>query len=102
MFLDSSALVKRYVDEPGSARVLRLADASAGNQIYIAHTTIVEVTAAIARRARGGSIASAEADALRRLFLFDSTTEYQMTAFDRMSFTACGGCHPVGDSVEHP
>jgi uncharacterized protein len=40
----------------------------------------VEVAAAIARRGREGSITSAQAHALRGLFLFDTTTEYQLTA----------------------
>lgn len=52
-FFDSSALVKRYVQETGSAWVIGLTDKQAQNPIYIAGITVVEITAAMARRVRG-------------------------------------------------
>lgn len=51
-FFESSALVKRYNSEMGSAWVTSLTDPLAGNIIYIARITGVEVTAAITRRGR--------------------------------------------------
>ena len=52
-FVDSSALVKRYVNETGSVWLSGLVAPSAGNDIYIARITTVEVIAALTRRARG-------------------------------------------------
>ena len=45
-FADSSALVKRYVSEVGSAWVAGLFDPSLGNEILVAAITGVEIVAA--------------------------------------------------------
>ena len=64
-FLDSSALVKRYLTETGSGWVLRLTDPAAGHTISIAELTEVEVAAALAARHRApGGITRAERDAV--------------------------------------
>jgi predicted nucleic acid-binding protein len=60
-FVDSSALVKRYVQEDGTAWVRSLTHYRTGNQIFLARITIVEVTSAIARRRGGRTIRSAQA-----------------------------------------
>jgi uncharacterized protein len=52
-FCDSSAIVKRYMAETGSAFVDGLADLKSGKLILLARITRVEVTAAIARRLKG-------------------------------------------------
>lgn len=52
LFLDSSALVKRYVSEAGSEWVKSLVVPSAGNVVMIARVTWVEVLSALARRRR--------------------------------------------------
>jgi uncharacterized protein len=49
-FFDTSALVKRHVDEVGSPWVKSLVRAKAGHTLYIARITAVEVTSAITRR----------------------------------------------------
>jgi hypothetical protein len=49
-FIDSSALVKRYQNEEGSSRVAELAENA--EQLLITRLTIVEVSAALVRRAR--------------------------------------------------
>ena len=54
-FLDSSALVKRYVAEKGSMWIGNLTDPIQANRLYIAGIAGVEVVAALARRARQGS-----------------------------------------------
>jgi len=63
-YLDTSALVKRYVSEPGTAWVTGLLAPVARNRIHLAHITAVEVVAAIARRQRAGSLPAATAAAL--------------------------------------
>lgn len=54
-YFDSSAVVKRYVIEAGSAWVNSLF-ADPRHSIYTARVTGAEVVAAIVRRARGGSL----------------------------------------------
>jgi hypothetical protein len=62
-FFDSSALVKRYAQETGSAWVEVLTDPQAGHRLYLARITVVEVVAAVARRQRGGALSTADAAA---------------------------------------
>jgi uncharacterized protein len=57
-YLDTSALVKLYVREPGTEQVLRLASASAGNTLAILTLAQVEIRSALRRRERAGEIAS--------------------------------------------
>jgi predicted nucleic acid-binding protein len=57
-FFDTSALVKRYVTETGSAWIRSTASPGAGNVIFIAQITPVEVVSALVRRERDGSIPS--------------------------------------------
>ena len=59
-FFDSSALVKRYVHEDGTAWVRRLTRRSAGRRIYLARITNVEVASAVARRRKGRTLTSAK------------------------------------------
>jgi uncharacterized protein len=58
-FFDSSALVKGYVNETGSAWVSSLLGPPSGNDLFLARITGVEVISAICRRERTGNIASA-------------------------------------------
>jgi uncharacterized protein len=52
LIFDASAIVKRYVNEVGSAWVQTETDPSAGHEIYLTRITLVEITAAIARRGK--------------------------------------------------
>ena len=75
-FCDSSAIVKRYVNELGSNFVDGLADAKSGNLILLARITRVEVVAAIARRLKGGSITTTDAQNALAAFQHDLTNNY--------------------------
>lgn len=77
-FIDSSALVKRYINEIGSGYVLEIFNPSLNNEVFIASITGVEIIAAIARRSRGGSINSADAAFLNNQFRNDYQTDYQI------------------------
>ena len=77
-FLDSSALVKRYISEIGSTWVLELFDFTQDNEIFIAAITAVEIISAITRRTRGGSISSADAIIVCNQFKSDLQTDYQI------------------------
>ncbi len=67
-FFDSSALVKRYVQEMGTAWVRRLTRQDSSNHIYLSRITVVEVTAAIARRRKGGTLLPPRASSLLSRF----------------------------------
>jgi hypothetical protein len=60
-FLDTSTVVKRYVQEIGTLWVQALTDQTVGHFLFVARTTDVEMTAAIARRRRLGSLTAAQA-----------------------------------------
>ena len=42
-FFDSSAIIKRYLSERGTAWVIGIADPAAGNRIYVSRIAGVEV-----------------------------------------------------------
>ena len=66
-FVDSSALVKRYVRETGTAWVRGITRRRSSTYIYVALITAVEVTSAIARR-RGVTLSAAQASSLLSRF----------------------------------
>lgn len=76
-FLDSSAVVKRYMAETGSDWVDGLTGPSAGNHIHIANITAVEVTSAVIRRVRSGSIDAADAADILGDFRHDLAHDYR-------------------------
>lgn len=77
-FLDSSALVKRYINETGSAWVLELFTQTLNNEFFVAAITGVEIVAAVARRARGGSIAATDAALVCNQLRSELQTDYQV------------------------
>jgi uncharacterized protein len=77
-FMDSSALVKRYISEAGSAWVLGLFDPALDNEFFVAAITGVEIIAAITRRSRGGSISAADATLVCNQFRNDFQSDYQV------------------------
>ncbi len=66
-FLDSSALVKRYVPEQGTAWVRTITAPGAGHSIIIAQVTQVEIVSGTWRRVRESTIAPRTARAIRLL-----------------------------------
>jgi len=67
-YLETSALVKLYVREPGTERMLDLASKAAGNQLVVLSLAQVEIRSALRRRERAGEIKSAIADQLLTSF----------------------------------
>jgi uncharacterized protein len=67
-FLDSSALVKRYVLEVGTSWVRSITRRTPSTVIYIARITAVEVPCAIARRRKGNIIPPRRASSLLHRF----------------------------------
>lgn len=67
-FLDSSSLVKRFALEIGTRWMMNLFKTKPYHSIYAAHLTFVEVSSALARKAKSGSITiDAEIKASKRL-----------------------------------
>lgn len=89
-FLDSSALVKRYVPETGSAWIQAIADAATGNLLIIARITWVEVLSALARRQRDGSLSTPDVDLIIQRFRFDLNNQYQVVELDRALAESAG------------
>jgi uncharacterized protein len=77
-FCDSSAIVKRYVQEQGSAWTVALLDATAMHHLYLARITGVEVIAAVCRRARLGDIAADDVAAALAQFRQDFAGLYRV------------------------
>ncbi len=89
-FLDSSALVKRYVAETGTTWVQALAALSTRNKLLITRITWVEVLSALARRQREGSLSSAQVDRSVQSFRYDLDTQYQVVEFSQELAEAAG------------
>lgn len=70
-FLDTSALVKRYVSEPGSERLLSLLSDGPPSEVYVSRIAEVELASAIARRGRDGDVSLADARKIRSAFKTD-------------------------------
>ena len=70
-FLDTSALVKLYVAEPGTERMLDLADGGDANQFAVLSIAQAELWSAVGRRQREGAIDDEEAGDLLDRFSED-------------------------------
>jgi predicted nucleic acid-binding protein len=66
-FLDSTAFVKLFVQEPGTDGLIRLMEATEDNRKLISAGTPLEVYAALKRRERDGGIAPADGEAARAI-----------------------------------
>jgi predicted nucleic acid-binding protein len=75
-FFDSSAVVKRYVAEPGTTWVSHITTVAGSNPVYIARLTLVEVISAITRKVRGTSLTAALAVKALTDFRNDFLSQY--------------------------
>lgn len=69
MFLDSSALAKRYVEEPGSDRLEQIL--SSASALGVSVICVCEVVSALCRRRREGMLSAQEYLKARSAFLED-------------------------------
>jgi predicted nucleic acid-binding protein len=67
-YLDTSALVKLYVREPGTDRMLKLVTPGKGDRFAILSLAQVELQSAVRRRQRAGDLAASIADKLLGIF----------------------------------
>jgi predicted nucleic acid-binding protein len=77
-FFDSSAIVKRYTSEIGTGWVISISDPIAGNFIYLASITGVEVVSAITRQVLASRITSTDAANEIAKFRHDFINQYRV------------------------
>jgi hypothetical protein len=86
-FFDSSALAKRYLDEQGSLWVRTCFADPPTNTVFIAEITLVELSAAVARRVREGSLARTYWREFRPLCM-GHLQHYEIVPFDQTAVEA--------------
>ncbi len=75
-YLDTSALIKRYVDESGSAWLRAQLDPVLQPLMIISHLLLAEMTSAFNRRVREGALSREDYTHLKHAFQSDCLNEY--------------------------
>lgn len=78
VYFDTSALIKLYVEEEGTARVIGLIESSAGFRAVILDIALIEARSAIRRREREGDIPRPEADRILRRIDNDAASFFEV------------------------
>ncbi len=89
-FLDTSAIVKRYVSEQGQSLLLDLCNPDHGHALYISQAALVEVIASFCRKAHEKSITPDKRDELINLFRQDTHEGYSVRLVNTKLYTAAG------------
>ena len=76
-FLEATAFLKLFVQEPGTEALIRLLEPVEDNRKLISASTPLEVYAAIRRRERAGDIAPADAATAREVLRLESARTVQ-------------------------
>lgn len=82
-YFDSSALVKRHVNEVGSVWVQNITAMHANNQILTAEITLLEVTSALFRKERDGEITVVDRNDALSDFWLDCSEQYVIIQLGR-------------------
>ena len=90
IYIDTSALVKRYVAEVGSAWVRRLVARPVQYVLYTAALTEVEVRSALQRLVREGRLDTAQAQRLTQRVTQHCTRRYQLIRITRPVVAGAG------------
>jgi len=77
-FLDTSTVLKRDVQETGTAWVQALAAPTVRHSLFVVRITLAETVAAITRRERGGSITPQDAATAVADFQLDFARQYRV------------------------
>ena len=75
-YLDTSALIKLYIEEEGTAQVIGLLEGSDGPQPIILDVTLIESRSAVRRREREGDIPRADADRILQRIEADVSSSF--------------------------
>jgi predicted nucleic acid-binding protein len=86
-FLDSSAIVKRYVSEQGQVWIRILCNPANGHKLYISQAALVEVVATMCKKAREQSITIADRDRLINMFRQDCRKVYGIRLVNTAMYT---------------
>lgn len=89
-FLDTSAIVKRYVAESGSAWVTAICDPAVGHTISMSQATLAEAVAALCREARAASITTSDRNRAIVLFRRDVRRSYSVQRVTTAVYTRAG------------
>ena len=89
-FLDTSAIVKRYIAEPGQSLLLEICNPKQGNDLYISQAALVEVVASICRKGHEKSITMDERDKVIATFRQDTLEGYDVRAVTTETYTKAG------------
>ncbi len=89
-FLDSSALVKRYVLEIGHSWISNLCDPIQNHDLFIAQVTLVEVVTTLCRNAREVAISTVEREKLIDTFRQDSVNSHVIIPATTLTHTTAG------------
>ena len=82
-YADSSALVKRYVNENGSGWIQELCEPTSGHVIALAHIGLAEIAAALGAKHRQGDLTVSMRDALLRDLKYDARDQYWLIDVDQ-------------------
>lgn len=77
-YLDTSALLKRYVTETGSDWVRAYLTSTTAPAVFMSYLTVVEATCAFARRLRDGTLLPADHATAVQAFDYDITYRYNL------------------------
>ncbi len=78
VYLDTSALVKLYVEEEGTEQVVQATKDAANDRIIVVDLAPLEARSAIRRREREGDISAADADRVLRQIENDCSMSFLM------------------------
>jgi len=89
-FLDTSAIVKRYFPERGHFWVSDLCDPEQNHDLFISQAALVEVIAAICRKAREQNIETTRRDKIINRFRTDCNNIYSREPVTETIYTDAG------------
>ena len=100
-YLDTSALVKRYAQETGTAWVIDLTDPANGHDIYLVRIAGPEMIAALFRKVRTQEITQVDAVRAAANFKTDFRTQYQIAEVTNLNTAAQAEGLVTGDPNTH-
>lgn len=76
VYLDTSALIKRYIEEEGTAQVIALTKNAGSAQVIILDIALLESRSAVRRRERQGDISDSDADRILKQIEEDASSSF--------------------------
>jgi uncharacterized protein len=89
-FLDSSAIVKRYVPEVGTEWIQEICDRQLNHPLFVAGITWVEVLSAVACRHREGSFSAAQISQIHLAIQNHWSSQYRIVEIEQTLIRRAG------------